>query len=105
MTKPEQGGRPAPRVQLIESRSKSDEVGRPLNRTQSNLPALIDVETLACHLGVTVHHVRRLVQERRIPHLKVGAFVRFDPREVASWLEERRVPEYRKRQARLSEPV
>ena len=72
---------------------------------QKALPELIDVEMLARHLGVTVHHVRRLVQERRIPYLKVGAFVRFDPHEVRSWLEERRVPEQEKRPAGAWEPI
>lgn len=75
------------------------------DRTQNVLPDLIDVETLARHLGVTVHHIRRLVQERRIPYLKVGVFVRFDPQEVESWLEERRVPEHEERPARAWEPV
>jgi excisionase family DNA binding protein len=72
---------------------------------EGSLPDLIDVETLARHLGVTVHHIRRLVQERRIPYLKVGVFVRFDPKEVESWLEERRVPEHEKRPAGAWEPV
>jgi len=75
------------------------------DRIQKSLPDLIDVETLARHLGVTVHHVRRLVQERRIPYLKVGTFVRFDPQEVGFWLEERRIPEHEKRPARAWDPV
>lgn len=75
------------------------------DRIHKSLPDLIDVETLARHLGVTVHHVRRLVQERRIPYLKVGVFVRFDPEEVGCWLEERRVPDREKRPARSWEPV
>jgi hypothetical protein len=33
----------------------------------------------------------RLVAERRIPYLKVGHFIRFDPREVNDWLAEHRV--------------
>ncbi len=59
------------------------------------IPALLDVEGLASQLGLTVHHVRRLVQERRIPYLKVGHFVRFEPAEVTRWLGEHRVAEYR----------
>ena len=40
---------------------------------------LIDCDRLALWLGVEVGFVRRLVAERRIPFIKVGKFVRFDP--------------------------
>ena len=53
---------------------------------------LIDITGVAERLGVTTRHVRRLVAERRIPFLKWGHLIRFDPREVESWLEEARVP-------------
>ena len=36
------------------------------------LPHLVDVETIAEHLGVEVRHIRRLVHEKRIPFIKVG---------------------------------
>jgi excisionase family DNA binding protein len=65
-----------------------------LESQQGALPELIDVNELARRLCVSVHHVRRLVQERRIPYLKVGVFVRFDPSEVRKWLESRRIPEF-----------
>jgi len=51
------------------------------------LPQLIDVAALAEHLGVKVRHVRRLVHERRIPFIKWGHLVRFDPDQVNAWLE------------------
>jgi excisionase family DNA binding protein len=50
------------------------------------LPTLIDIATAAHHLGVTPRHIRRLVAERRIPYLKVGHYVRFDPGELEAWL-------------------
>jgi excisionase family DNA binding protein len=50
------------------------------------LPILLDQRELAEHLGITERHVRRLVAERRIPFVKVGRFVRFDPDSVSSWL-------------------
>lgn len=55
------------------------------------LPALVRMDTVAEALGVTERHIRRLVAERRIPFVKVGYFVRFDPREVARWLDAHRV--------------
>jgi excisionase family DNA binding protein len=57
----------------------------------TTVPELIDIETLANRLGDSVRHVRRLVAERRIPYLKVGHFVRFDPEEIATWLNAQRV--------------
>ena len=47
------------------------------------LPQLLTMDALAKHLGVTHRHVRRLVDEKRVPYLKVGRLVRFDPAEVA----------------------
>jgi excisionase family DNA binding protein len=52
----------------------------------TQLPVLLDVEGVAGHLKISVRHVRRLVLERRIPFLKVGSLVRFDPAELADWL-------------------
>lgn len=65
-----------------------------LRETNSvSAPALLDVSALADRLGVTERFVRRLVAERRVPFVKLGKFVRFDPRDIESWLEEARVPE------------
>jgi excisionase family DNA binding protein len=39
-----------------------------------------------------VRHVRRLVQERRIPFFKWGHLLRFDPDEIETWLQRSHVP-------------
>jgi excisionase family DNA binding protein len=52
----------------------------------NTIPQLLTIEQLAERLGITVRHVRRLVAERRVPYLKVGRLVRFDPSEIAKWL-------------------
>ncbi len=57
---------------------------------QPDLPTLIDIVALADHLGVEVRHVRRLVAERRIPFIKWGHLLRFDPAEIVGWLAENR---------------
>jgi excisionase family DNA binding protein len=58
-----------------------------LKQSQSvELPQLLDTAGLAHRLGVSDRLVRRLVLERRIPFVKVGRFVRFDPHAVAVWL-------------------
>ena len=60
--------------------------------TVHQLPVLLTIEDVAEHLGVTVRHVRRLVAERRIPFIKWGHLLRFDPSEIAEWLASRHVP-------------
>ena len=54
------------------------------------LPHLLTIDQLARHLGISVRHVRRLIAERRVPYLKVGRLVRFDPADIAVWLDSRR---------------
>jgi excisionase family DNA binding protein len=56
-------------------------------------PALLDIAGVAERLSVTERFVRRLVFERRIPFLKIGHFVRFEPAEVERWIAEARVSE------------
>ncbi len=50
-------------------------------------PRLLDITTLAQLLGVNTRHVRRLVAERRIPFIKWGHLLRFDPVEVKLWID------------------
>ena len=51
---------------------------------------LLDVKEVAVRLGVSVRHVRRLVFERRIPFIKWGRLLRFDPVDIDRWLEQHR---------------
>jgi excisionase family DNA binding protein len=62
----------------------------PSTRIANGLPTLVDIDTLAVHLGVSVRHIRRLIDERRIPFVKVGKFVRFDVDEIVRWVEAHR---------------
>lgn len=52
---------------------------------------LIDIAGLAERLGVSERFVRRLVDERRIPFLKIGRHVRFQPDDVERWIRASRV--------------
>ena len=54
------------------------------------MEALIDLPTVALRLNVSERHIRRLVQERRIPFIKWGRLLRFDPAEIDAWLDEKR---------------
>ena len=50
------------------------------------LRPLLDIEDVATRLNISVRHVRRLVAERRIPYLKLGNLLRFDPQQINDWL-------------------
>ena len=56
-----------------------------------DLPHLIDVATLAEHLGLTERTIRRKVADGEIPHYKLGTSIRFDPVEIDAWLQACRV--------------
>jgi excisionase family DNA binding protein len=55
--------------------------------------SLLGIGEVACWLGVEVVFVRRLIAQRRIPFVKIGKYVRFEPDEVARWIETQRVGE------------
>jgi excisionase family DNA binding protein len=54
---------------------------------------LIDITGAAEQLGVSVRYVRRLVSQRRIPYVKLGHYLRFDPAEIDAWIDRSRVSE------------
>jgi excisionase family DNA binding protein len=62
-------------------------MGAQRNRPTNVIPHLLTIEQVAERLGVSVRHVRRLVFERRIPYVKWGHLLRFDPGEIARWIE------------------
>jgi excisionase family DNA binding protein len=53
---------------------------------------LLTIAEVADALGVDVRHVRRLVHEQRIPFIKWGHLLRFDPVEIAAWVDRARRP-------------
>ena len=57
-----------------------------------DLPVLMNIEQVAEHLGVSVRHVRRLVAERRIPFVKWGHLLRFNPIEIGYWIQLQQTP-------------
>ena len=66
---------------------------RPLATAESAVPTtngsprrLCSVEEAAEHLSVDVRFVRRLIAERRIRHVKVGRYVRFDRSDLDAFL-------------------
>ncbi len=57
-----------------------------------NRPPLLSISDVALRLNVQTRHVRRLIAERRIPYIKWGHFIRFDPDEFERWLDDSRRP-------------
>jgi excisionase family DNA binding protein len=55
------------------------------------LPSLLDIKGIAEYLCVSERHIRHLVAGRRIPYVKWGHLVRFDPVEVSQWITENKV--------------
>jgi excisionase family DNA binding protein len=55
--------------------------------TDTGARPLMDLPAVARRLGVNHRHIRRLVAERRIPYLKWGHLLRFDPDEIEAWLD------------------
>jgi excisionase family DNA binding protein len=64
----------------------------PTPSLQLQFPELIDITTLANLLGVRERYIRRMIQERRVPIVKVGRLVRFDLAQIREWIEEQRRP-------------
>jgi len=52
---------------------------------------LIDVPTAAHYLGVSVHTLYKMVSQRRIPYIKVGSRVKFDPLKLEEWIKQQTV--------------
>ena len=63
----------------------------PTRRPNAPSPSLLGFDAVAEWLGVEVVFVRRLVAERRIPFVRIGKFVRFDPNDVSAWIDRQRV--------------
>ena len=74
-----------------ESIPHSQNGSNPKNRRRALGAQLLNIEQLADWLGVEQGFIRRLVAERRIPFVKIGKFVRFDPDEITVWVDSRRV--------------
>jgi excisionase family DNA binding protein len=66
-----------------ENRSASPVAGR---------NGLVSAKEVACRLGVDPHFVRALARDGRLPSVRVGRLVRFDPRDVEAFIKRNRRP-------------
>ena len=53
---------------------------------------LIDIEAVSEQLGVCIKTVYGWIHMRRIPFVKIGRLVKFDPKDIETWITERKVP-------------
>jgi excisionase family DNA binding protein len=79
---------------MTANRGPRTEPGARPNRP-ARLSPLLDIDGVADVLGVSVRHVRRLVAERRIPYIKWGRYLRFDPVQLETWIDDARVTPHR----------
>lgn len=63
----------------------------PSRRGAGKRTSLLDIDEVASWLGVEVGFVRRLIAGRRIPFVKIGKYVRFDPADVEAWIDGQRI--------------
>lgn len=55
------------------------------------LPGALSVPKLATLLGFSRSAIYEMAQSGRIPHIRIGSSIRFDPALTAQWLRERTV--------------
>ncbi len=58
-------------------------------------PGLLDAAGAAARLGTTVRHVRELRARRELPVVLIGRLVRYDPAELARYVDACRSPALR----------
>lgn len=64
---------------------------RPDNPARHAFSELIDAKAAANLLGVPHTWLLAQARARKIPHHRLGHYVRFDPAELAEWLHETRI--------------
>lgn len=52
---------------------------------------LINIHELSALLGVSMNTLYGWVNRRKIPYVKVGRLVKFDQRDIETWVKERKV--------------
>ena len=59
-------------------------VDKEVGVAQQSQQRLLNIGEAAERLGVTTRFMRRMVFERRLPYIKVGKYVRFEPTDLRS---------------------
>ena len=61
-------------------------------KAQNNLgQRLLDIQAAARYTGMSVATLYKWVNQRKIPHIKMGRLVKFDPVKVEEWIKEQTI--------------
>jgi excisionase family DNA binding protein len=66
-------------------------MGATLVRSENVSGPLIGISDMARLLGVRLKTLYSWVHQRKIPYVKVGRLVKFDQKDIATWIAERKV--------------
>ncbi len=61
------------------------------SRSSAVLQDLVSITELSSRLGVAKNTLYDWCAVRKIPHIKLGKFLRFDLAEIEAWLQDKRV--------------
>jgi len=54
--------------------------------TELNIRRLVDIRVVASQLNVAPDTIYTMVSQRRIPFVKVGRLLKFDPKAINEWI-------------------
>jgi len=52
---------------------------------------LLTIQQAAKHTGLSIHTVYKMVSQRRIPYVKLGGALRFNPEQLDQWIKQNTV--------------
>ena len=52
---------------------------------------LLTIQQVAKQTGLSIHTVYKMVSQRRIPYVKLGGALRFDPNKLDQWIKQNTV--------------
>lgn len=68
---------------------RSQQAGDTIAMKIERMPSALTVAELTALLGVGKSFLYGMTKRGRIPHIRMGSIVRFDPSETAAWLRQR----------------
>jgi excisionase family DNA binding protein len=79
------------RMPLTRTNQVFENLRTPINAS-NNAFYLVTKEQLAHELALSQSYISKLMSDEGLPYLKIGRAVRFRPKEVVEWLQERQMP-------------
>ena len=54
-------------------------------------PRLLTIQEVSERTGLAVHTLSKMVSQRRVPYVKLGGALRFDPEKLDQWIKQNTV--------------